>query len=69
MSPLIAADIANLESNFGLPPESPFGSTTTTTAGKKSNTRTDPFAKCKRIHDKKKRRRCVKKVKRKLKTA
>jgi secreted trypsin-like serine protease len=66
MSSLIASDIANLESTFALPPESPFGSTTTT-AGKKGNARTNPFAKCKRIHDKKKRRRCIKKVKRKLK--
>ena len=66
MSSLIASDIANLESTFALPPESPFGSTTTT-AGKKVNARTNPFAKCKRIHDKKKRKRCIKKVKRKLK--
>jgi secreted trypsin-like serine protease len=65
MSPLIASDIANLESAFGLPAESPFGSTMTT--GNNSAT-TNPFAKCKRIHDKKKRRRCVKKVRHKLKT-
>jgi secreted trypsin-like serine protease len=69
MSPLIAADIANLESTFSLPPESPFGSATPTPAGKKAKSSAHPFAKCKRIHNKKKRRRCIKKVKRKLKTA
>lgn len=66
LSPLIASDVASLESQFGVPHEPIFGSgATTPTAATKKH----PFAKCKRIHDKKKRKRCVKKVKKKLKTA
>jgi secreted trypsin-like serine protease len=68
MSPLIASDVANLESTLGLPPESPVGSGATTAAKGAAST-TNPFAKCKRIRDKKKRRRCVKKVKRRLQSA
>ena len=68
LSPLIASDVANLESTFGLPSESVTGNGTTRTITK-SKSKANPFAKCKRIRDKKKRRRCVKKVKRKLKTA
>jgi hypothetical protein len=69
LSPLVASDVASLESTFGLPQEPIFGSgTTTSNPGTKSKVK-HPFAKCKRIRDKKKRTRCVKKVKRKLKGA
>jgi secreted trypsin-like serine protease len=68
MSSLIASDVANLESTFGLPPESPLG-VGATTAGKSAKGTTNPFAKCKRIHNKKKRKRCIKKVKRRLQAA
>jgi secreted trypsin-like serine protease len=68
MSSLIASDVANLESTFGLPPESPIASGVTT-AGRSATSARNPFAKCKRIRDKKKRRRCVRNVKRKLKRA
>jgi trypsin len=71
--PLVGADICALESANGLAHESVFagataadsacGSTPTPAAKKKKH----PFAKCKRIHDKKKRQRCVKRVKKKLK--
>ena len=67
LSPLIASDVASLESQFGLPHEAIFGSAAATTSGPKSAKK--PFAKCKRIRDKKKRKRCVKKVRKKLKTA
>jgi secreted trypsin-like serine protease len=66
MSSLIASDVANLESQFGLPAESPFGSAATTRINKKAR---NPFAKCKRIRDKKKRKRCIKKVRKRLKRA
>jgi trypsin len=67
MSSLIQSDVSSLNASFGLPAETIFGgliataSTTTTTTAK------HPFAKCKRIHNKKKRKRCVKRVKKKLK--
>jgi trypsin len=63
MRDLIASDVASLESQYGLPAESPFGAGATA-AGSTRN----PFAKCKRIHNKKKRKRCIKKVRRKLKS-
>jgi secreted trypsin-like serine protease len=63
MRPLIEADVSTLESQFGLQPESPVSGST---RSKTTSTR-HPFAKCKRIHDKKKRKRCVKRVKKKLK--
>ena len=67
LSPLIASDIANLESRFGLPAESVHGSTgptrSTRSAARKG------LAKCKRIRNKNKQARCRKKAKRKLKTA
>src|SRR6476619_2007928 len=68
LGPLIASDVANLESTFGLPAEPVFpgGDTRTATKGK---TAANPFAKCKRIRDKQKRKRCVKRVKKKLRTA
>lgn len=70
MASLIQSDVSGLDATFGLPTEPIFGGlTTSTTAGKNSQAGTNPFAKCKRIHNKKKRRRCVKKVKKKLKTA
>ena len=65
MRSLIESDVANLESAFGLAPESVSGSGAATRRASTSN----PLAKCKRIRDKKKRKRCVKKVKRKLKIA
>ena len=68
LSPLIASDVAGLESGFGLPPEPVLGSGTATPAAETKKAK-HPFAKCKRVHDKKKRARCVKKVKRKLKGA
>jgi secreted trypsin-like serine protease len=68
LSPLIAADVAGLESAFGLPHEPILGSGATTPAAN-ANKAKHPFAKCKRIHNKKKRVRCVKKVKKKLKGA
>jgi trypsin len=64
---LIESDVASLETSFGLPPESPVSSGVTT-AGKSAKSTAHPFAKCKRIHNKKKRKRCIKKVKRKLRT-
>jgi trypsin len=66
LSPLIASDVASLESQFGLPHEEVFGSAVAATPVKSA---TKPFAKCKRIRDKKKRKRCVKKVRKKLQTA
>jgi trypsin len=65
VSSLVGSDIAGLESSFGLPPESVFGSARTT---RSSNPKGDPFAKCKRIRSKKKRARCTKKVKKKLRS-
>jgi secreted trypsin-like serine protease len=67
LSPLVASDVASLESTFGLPHEpifDPAVTTAVTTAGKKAKR---PFSKCKRIRNKKKRVRCIKKVKKKLK--
>jgi secreted trypsin-like serine protease len=71
--PLVGADICALESANGLAHESVFvgataadsacGSTPAPAANKKKH----PFAKCKRIRNKKKRKRCVKRVKKKLK--
>lgn len=66
MRVLVEGDVAGLESQFGLSPESPFGSAGTTRISNKAR---NPFAKCKRIRDKKKRKRCVKKVKKRLRIA
>ena len=66
LSPLVASDVASLESQFGLPHEAIFGSAAATTSGESAK---KPFAKCKRIRDKKKRKRCVKKVRKRLQTA
>jgi secreted trypsin-like serine protease len=69
MRSLISSDVSSLETAQGLPPEgifgsggqprtaSPSGSAPTTTKSGKS------LKKCKRIHNKKKRRRCVKRAK------
>jgi secreted trypsin-like serine protease len=64
MASLIQSDVSALESQFGLPAEGIFGSPTSTTNRKAAK---NPFAKCKRIHNKKKRKRCMKKVRKKLK--
>jgi trypsin len=64
LGPQIAADVASLETAFGLPHEPIFGSATTPSTKAKK-----PFAKCKRIRNKKKRKRCIKKVKKKQKRA
>jgi secreted trypsin-like serine protease len=74
LRPLVAADVCALESASGLAHEpviagggSSCPSMGTRAAKKKSSGH--PFAKCKRIHDKKKRKRCTKKVRKKLETA
>jgi secreted trypsin-like serine protease len=71
LRPLVAADVCGLESSNALPRETvvaggagsdaPCASATGRTAAKKA------LAKCKRIRDKKKRRRCVKKAKKRQK--
>jgi trypsin len=67
MAGLIQSDVSALEATFGLPAEGIFGGLTAR-RGVKSNLR-HPFAKCKRIHNKKKRKRCIKKVRKKLNRA
>jgi trypsin len=67
MSPLIAGDVATLEQEMNLPPESPIAASSATTG--KAKSAGHPFAKCKRIHDKQKRKRCKKKVRKRLSTA
>jgi trypsin len=65
MRSLIASDVASLDSTYGLPTENIFGS------GGQPRSATAPVAqsqakalkKCKRIHNRKKRRRCIKKIK------
>jgi trypsin len=64
MRPLIDSDVAALEQQFNLPPESPTRTTTRSTKSVANHLR-----KCKRIRNKTKRKRCVKKAKRKQKTA
>jgi trypsin len=64
MRSLIESDVAGLESTYGLPGEGVAGS-----GGQPlgtSLTSAHPFAKCKKIRDKRKRKRCIKKVRRKL---
>jgi secreted trypsin-like serine protease len=65
MRALIQSDIADLESAYGLPTEGVVGSGGEQ-LGARSASSAHPYAKCKRIQDKKKRRRCIKKVRRKL---
>jgi secreted trypsin-like serine protease len=69
MRALIQSDVSGLESAYGLPAEgifgasgSPLGASSTGSAPSSAH----PFAKCKRIHNKRKRRRCVKKVRARL---
>jgi secreted trypsin-like serine protease len=69
----IQSDVNNLDGAFGLPGEPIFGSgakavdaPTGSPAGATAKAR--PFAKCKRIKDKRKRRRCIKKVRKTLKS-
>jgi hypothetical protein len=72
--PLVGSDVCALESANGLAHESVIAGTASGSAcgsisprsASKAKKKRHPFAKCKRIHDKKKRVRCVKKVKRKL---
>jgi hypothetical protein len=52
----------------GGPAQSPCLAAGTRAATKKKK-KSSPFAKCKRIHNKKKRKRCNRKVRKKLKTA
>jgi trypsin len=66
MLSLIQADVASLETTYGLPREgvleqgvSPVGATPSASR---------PFAKCKKIRDKRKRKRCIKKVRKKLRS-
>jgi secreted trypsin-like serine protease len=66
MRPLIESDVAALEQQFGLPAQSPVNTGSSTRSTKSGAGR---LSKCKRIHNKKKRKRCVKKAKRKQKTA
>jgi trypsin len=69
MRALIQSDVSNLESTYGLPADGTFGSggqprsTIPGTSGSTTTGTTDPFAKCRRIHNKKKRRRCIRRVK------
>jgi trypsin len=67
LGPQIAADVAGLESTFGLPHEPIFGSAATTRTARSS--RAKAIAKCKRIRNKKKRKRCIKKARRKHRQA
>jgi len=68
MSSAIQSDVATLDSTYGLPADSTVGSggrprsSLPDTSGTTTTTSTHPFAKCKRIHNKKKRKRCIKKV-------
>jgi trypsin len=68
MASLIQADVNGLQATHGLPAEGIFGGLSTTTTQGASKAK-NPFKKCKRIRDKKKRKRCVKKVRKRLKRA
>jgi secreted trypsin-like serine protease len=67
MRSLISSDVTSLEAAQGLPAEGIFGSggqpRTSTPAAPSARPSAKSFKKCKRIHQKKKRRRCVKRVK------
>jgi secreted trypsin-like serine protease len=71
MRSLIQADVVNLEATYGLPPEGIFGSgglpRGTVIAQPKAAPKANARRKCKRIHNKKKRRRCIRKHKHKRK--
>jgi trypsin len=68
LASLVQSDVNNLQATHGLPAEGIFGGLTnpTTRTAKKAK---NPFKKCKRIKDKKKRKRCVKKIRKKLQRA
>jgi secreted trypsin-like serine protease len=74
MRSLISSDVSSLETANGLTHEGIFGSggqprTGSSSGSAPTNTKTaKSLKKCKRIHDKKKRRRCVKKVKKKARS-
>jgi secreted trypsin-like serine protease len=63
MRSLIQSDVSGLESLYGLPAEGIFGSAQPSSPPAVT---TNPFKKCKRIHKKKKRRRCIKKVRKRI---
>jgi trypsin len=69
--PLVGADVCALESANGLVHESVFAGAATAapcgSAALPSTAKKHPFAKCKRIRNKQKRKHCVKRVKQKLK--
>jgi secreted trypsin-like serine protease len=70
--PLVGTDVCTLETANGLAHESVIAGTASGSACGASTTgaaatKKRPFAKCKHIHNKKKRKRCIKKVKKKLK--
>jgi trypsin len=63
---LIAEDVSTLDSLYGLPAESIFGTDAQppgAVAASASTSRAKSFKKCRRIHNRKKRRRCIKRVK------
>lgn len=64
MRSLIQSDVSGLESLYGLPAEGIFGSAQPSSPPAVATT--NPFKKCKRIHKKKKRRRCIKKVRKRI---
>jgi secreted trypsin-like serine protease len=65
MRSLIASDVSALDSTYGLPAEGIFGSggQPLGTATPRSSAQAKALKKCKRIHNRKKRRRCIKRVK------
>jgi secreted trypsin-like serine protease len=65
MSPLIASDVAGIDAAYGLPAEGIFGSggQPRSNAATGGNRKAKALKKCRRIHNRKKRRRCVKRVK------
>jgi trypsin len=69
LASLVQSDISALQATHGLPAEGIFGGLTNPTTRGASKKAKNPFKKCKRIKDKKKRKRCVKKVRKKLNRA
>jgi hypothetical protein len=65
MRSLIASDVSHIDSTYSLPVESIFGSggQPRGTVSPRVAGRAKALKKCKRIHNRKKRRRCVKRVK------
>jgi secreted trypsin-like serine protease len=67
MSSLIASDVSSLEAAQGLAPEGIFGSggqpRSSTQAPAVTTKSANAFKKCKRIHNRKKRKRCIKRAK------